>query len=541
MVVAKIPVAVEDPYVAKKLGLALEEYVNSENEKFFLDGPVGERVAVVDRNPTTGKIGSVAWSARDRRYLTGPLASDPQAMAVSVFGIVLETLSMFERPDILGGKIAWQFGSPQLLIVPNAGEWENAAYDRYSRSLQFFSFMAGRRRIFTALSRDIVAHETGHAVLDALAPALYDALNPQALALHEAIADFTAIVMALQSRSLQQWLVRERGASLEGDIPTAQIGEQFGRALEENRPLRDANSKRRLDQAGNEPHDLCEVLVAAVWRAMVQLHEHALKEARAGGKASGAAPAEALGISSRRIARILFRALDYLPPAETTFADYARALLQADTVAYPDDETGYRAVLAKEFESRRICPPEAINVKTNLGTVKVGLDELVESDWAAYRFVERERPRLRIAADVPFRLFPRRDVKRRYWVGGGKHETRREVVLQVTWEQQEPNHQIPSAPRSRSVFRGTTLVLGAPDRAGNCPILSCLTSDRGNEHANARNEALRKLVGEDRIVEGDAHEMSRARPLAPVAFAHVTPDTIRVRGTSRLLHLARAR
>jgi hypothetical protein len=536
MVVAKFPVAVEDPYVAEKLGLRLEETVHSEKEDFFLDGPVAERVAVIDRDPVTGRVASTPWSARQRRYLTGPLASDPRAMGVSAFGIVLETLAMFERPDVLGRKITWQFGSPQLFIVPNAGEWENAAYDRYSRSLQFYSFMAGRRRIFTALSRDIVAHETGHAVLDALAPALYDALHPQTLALHEAVADFTAIVMALLSEAVQKWLVRERGASLVGDIPASQIGEQFGRALTRNRPLRNANSKRRLDQAGNEPHDLCEVLVAAVWQAMVQLHEHALKEARAGGASTAAARAKALGISARRISRMLFRTLDYIPPAETTFADFARALLQADTNAYPEDKTGYRATLAQQFIDRRICTQADLGVATDLGTVKLDLDELIESDWAAYRFVERERALLRIGAGVPFRIFPRRDIARQYRIGGRK-PLMREVVLQVTWEQRETNVEIPGLPRSRSVFRGTTLVLGEPDRAGNCPVLSCMTSDRAGEHVDARNEALRALAAADRIVDGDAEQASRARPLAPVAFAHVTRDTIRVRGTGRLLHL----
>src|SRR6266536_6074792 len=102
-----------------------------------------------------------------------------------------------------------------------------------------------------------------------------------------------------------------------------------------------------MDQVGQEPHRLCEVLTGAVWSAMVQLHAAALKEAHESSAGSNEAPlGRALWISVRRIARILFRALDYLPPAEATFADYARALLRSDSVAVPNDRSGYRQVLA---------------------------------------------------------------------------------------------------------------------------------------------------------------------------------------------------
>jgi len=49
MVKAKLRVIVEDPLVKDKYGLAPED-VETEEEPFFLDGPVAERVAIIDRN-----------------------------------------------------------------------------------------------------------------------------------------------------------------------------------------------------------------------------------------------------------------------------------------------------------------------------------------------------------------------------------------------------------------------------------------------------------------------------------------------------------
>ncbi|MBI3972356.1 MAG: hypothetical protein HY332_13840 [Chloroflexi bacterium] len=560
MAIAKLRIAVEDPLVAQRHGLQWDS-VEIDDEPFFLDGPTAAQVAIVDRDSQSGRLAPpVRWLPQRRSYAIPDDLGSPEAIAVSVFGTILETLSVFQRPDVLGHRIRWQFNSSQLLVVPRAGIWANAFYDRYSRSLQFFSFDSDDgRRIHTALSRDIVAHETGHAVVDALLPALYDALNPETLGLHEAIADLTAIVMALQSRQVRNWLVREHGGRLDGDTPVSQLATEFGWARRLNRPLRNASNSKRLDDVPPEPHRLAEVLTGAVWAAVMRLHASALERAAAdAGSAPGISGAsdsagggpeaiagQALGISALRIARILFRTLDYLPPAEATFADYARALLRSDTIAYPADETGYRDVLRQEFVDRRIVGSlDELRHDPDTESIDVDLNDVLESDWAAYAFVERERDWLGLPRGRPFRLFPRRLVQRRYYVGGGRHEVRREMVLQVTWEHLEANDGVPASlrlPPRRAVFHGTTLVLGAdPDPHGRYPVLSCLTTDRAARHAATRSETIRRLAGRGQLDVADSWQSFAARhgPLAPVAFARVADQTLRLRSTARLLHLA---
>ena len=539
---AKLTIAVDDPLVVSEYGLS-PETVLTPDEPFFLDGPVAERVAVVDRDPVSGQIKPVRWVQEQQTYAVPDDMSQPESVAASVFGIVLETLELLEGADILGHKVKWSFDSPQLLLVPRAGTMDNAFYDRYSGSMQFFSFDGpNRTRVNTALSRDIVTHETGHAILDGLLPALYDAATPQSLALHEAIGDLTAIVMALQSRRIRDWLLQRNGGVLEGNTPVSQLANEFGWAtFATKRPLRNANNQCTVGSAGTEPHDLCEVLTGAFWKAIVKLHQSAIDRARASTEASGEeALGRALGISSRRIARILFRALDYVPPAEATFADYARAVLWSDGIVYPDDSTGYRKTLRDEFVERGIVgSQDELAAKPDADEVRADLNNLVESEWYAFGFAERNRKLLRIPPRTPFRLFPRRDVLRRYYLGGDSHSTKREVVFQVTWQKNEENVGIPGVPPRRAVFQGTTLVLGGEsDRRGRVPVLSCLTTDTASEHEEARNGFVLRLAERRQLETGNKWLSGNLRSQSPMVFGRVADGTLHLRGTGRLLHLA---
>lgn len=547
MVVAKLRVVVEDPVVARERGFK-PETILSDDEPFFLDGPVAARIAIVDRESDGSLASPVRWLARSRRYRSGAGMDTREAIAVNAFGIALRTLSMFERPDVLGHRVQWAFGSPQLLIVPRAGEWENAFYDRYSRSLQFFFFrgrpldaggQARRRReqlVHTALSREIVAHETAHAVLDGLAPALYDAVSPQSLALHESVGDLAALLMSLASRQMRAQLVKENEGRLDGSTPTSQLALQFGQGrFGENRPLRDAANERTMGEAGNEPHDLSEVLTGAVWKSMSAFHKYGLERAKQDPfRRRESLLARTLSISALQIGRIVFRALDYIPPAETSFADFAKALIRADEVVFPR-EGKFRDVMKEEFLKRGIVRSlRELGNKPDREYLSVDIEDLLASDWAAYAFAERERALLAIPAGVPFRLFPRRDVRRSYWLGPKERIERREVVFQVTWEENEGNPRgVPGA--RRAVFRGTTLVLGERDRRGRHPVLSCLTSSLGRK--DTRDEALSRLAESGGLRVLGAGEMPVDRPFGPYAFAHLTGGTLRVRGTARLLHI----
>jgi hypothetical protein len=160
-----VRVFVQDPLVAEKHkregGLGVEE-IHLDWEPGLTDGPTSARVAVVDYNADTGVTAKPApWNAEAKTYVDADDPDNFQFHQVNVWAIVQHTLAFFEDPYVMGRPIPWGFDGNKLIVVPHAGTMRNAFYDRQSKSLQFYYFLSDERPIYTCLSHDIVAHETG--------------------------------------------------------------------------------------------------------------------------------------------------------------------------------------------------------------------------------------------------------------------------------------------------------------------------------------------------------------------------------------------
>jgi hypothetical protein len=92
----------------------------------------------------------------------------------------------------------WQGNRKKLPLLQDDGVDVNAFYDR--RSFSFFHRMIGNGTVFSGASTDVVAHEVGHGLLDAIRPELWDAPFLEAGAFHEAFGDCVAILTALGDR-----------------------------------------------------------------------------------------------------------------------------------------------------------------------------------------------------------------------------------------------------------------------------------------------------------------------------------------------------
>ena len=465
-----------------------------------------------------------------------------------VFGTVMKTIQQFEHPQILGREVRWAFDGPQLLVVPRAGRWRNAFYQRESHSLQFFFFDHHGTEVFLSLSEDIVAHETGHAVLDGIAPDLFDAVTPQALAIHESVADLTALTRAMRNKALVDEVLRKPDWTISQTNQFTALAEEFGKAVSESRTnyLRNAFNQKSLDpNAGldavdpRDPHALAEVLTGALYAVLVKDYERLEVLALAEGLEAIPARGKALGTAAWRFERFVFRALDYLPPGEATFADFVRAVLAADMAAYdqPHHEP-YREVLRREALERHIVlSPAELDVEVNVAVQAIddsptSLEAIAQSDWYAHEWVSENRELVGIPDGAPFDLRPRLEVIRKY-AGDAAVETVNELIIKVLWETTEPNPLGPWFPDLRDVTMGATLVIDRDQRL----LRARLLTDRDPRHRLERDEFLLSLAEDDRIVSPADEPLGGADSQSYIVPT-VRAGRMKLRGAARVLHIA---
>ena len=475
----RLPIMIQDPKLSGHPHLKRIVERPYVKEDSFADGPACGRVAVRDLDPAMGgphpgvpfvppsggrKLGRYQIADEKDIYT-------PDFIAVSAFGTVLRTIHMFEEADTLGRPLAWAFDGPQLLVLPRAREEANAFYERETHSLKFCYFDNPHdpaHKVYTALSRDIVCHETGHAILDGIAPhLLYAELanTPQAYALHESVADLVAVVMSFRSGRLREAILKETEGSIDDVSVFCSIGEEFGQVRLKLDCLRDLRTPLRIaDVSAGDGYALSQVLSAALYKMIIGMHKRWWQKLSGEGAALDySLSGKALGVAVEHFKRMIFRALDYLPPAEVSFADYGRAIIAADQASHPDDPAE-REFIRQEFTERGIVSsPQALDVETNYehpALKELDLEALVSSDTIAEDFASLNRDLLCIPVGTDFHVEPRLDVTKLYYHRDHRRERVRECLFKVWWKQQQ-------------VTAGTTLAIDWKTRR----VRAVLTSD----------------------------------------------------------------
>lgn len=361
-------------------------------------GPIGEYLEVVDVDPAS-KCCYAPVDLNNPHILAEsglqPSEANPQFHQQMVYAVAMRTIEQFERA--LGRKSLW---APRIIrdsnyqvvqkeyvqrlrIYPHALREENAYYTSQKMAL-LFGYFSGQSenigttlpgaRVFCAVSHDIIAHETAHALLDGLHPRYQEATNPEVLAFHEAFADIVALFQhfTMPESLLQQ--VKDSRGDMQKDNPLAKLAVQFGEASGMHGALRSyighANAKD-YDSAleKGEPHELGAVLVSAVFAAfntiyrarssdLVRLATNGtgiLPEGEISHDLAGRLTDEAAKVADQ-VLNMCIRALDYCPPVDINFGDYLRAIITADRDLVPEDSRGYRVAFIAAFRERGIFP-----------------------------------------------------------------------------------------------------------------------------------------------------------------------------------------
>jgi len=369
-------------------------------EKLAL-GPVGN-LFEVKCDPPPDPLKAKALDLDDPHLLLSagltPTPADARFHSQMVYAVCSLTYAVFKRA--LGRDIAWATepsadGANRLVLRPFGFRGRNAGYSREAGAITFGYFNAGadpagftvqKGLICTALSHDIIAHETTHALLDGLRASFDLPTNPDVLAFHEAFADLVALFLHFSYPEVVEQAIRETGGAAARGSVLVELAREFGYARSRTRRARslrsgidvedmaafdsdaatpDVAGPRRYDP-GLEHHALGSVLVSAVFEAFTTIVKRKTERFYAIAGVSPQQPptndaliraiaGEASDVAGRFL-DICIRAIDYCPPSDMEFGEYLRALVTADAEMEQRDKWGFREALMRSFRRRHIFP-----------------------------------------------------------------------------------------------------------------------------------------------------------------------------------------
>jgi hypothetical protein len=271
---------------------------------------------------------------------------------------------------------SWQVGKT-LPVILDDGVDLNAFYTRGdlqdAPGLHFFHDNVAGRTFFSGESPDVVCHEMGHAVLDAIRPPLFDAQTIEAAAFHESFGDMSAILSALQVPSLRQAVLNETQGILNRNSRLSRLAEQLGAAIRVQHPdlvdqdcLRNAaNSFFYRDpqtlppsapaaQLSSEPHSFSRVFTAAFLDVLAGIF-----------KAQGNAPGSTQLLKATQDAgRILVAGVLDAPIVPDYYSQVAAHMVNAGEAAPFNGK--YRDVLKSAFVRRGILSLHAAATVTSV-------------------------------------------------------------------------------------------------------------------------------------------------------------------------------
>jgi hypothetical protein len=347
-------------------------------------------------SPETIKLNVTAGPASDQVKLSKTIKpengayvfdnKDPRYHAAVAFSAAEKTVETFEKA--LGDNVKWAFGGKQLGVKADAGTDFNAYYSRQSGDLNFFHDTDPKTKqvLFSADSGEVVSHETGHAILDAMRPGYLSSWSPDPAAFHESFGDVMGMLMTLQDDASVKQLAQQTGGDLSKPNLLAATGEQLGIGINDSvgknvtggdyvrnaindftwqdpSTLPDRGDATHL---GSEAHSFSRLWTGAFYDVLTEMTNQHMKAGMSAEQALKATGNEALNLYAN-----LFKTA---PKGDFTYRDMAKALMAADTQYGKGD---IAPIIKEKFTDRKILQagdqPQAAKVRFD--SVAPGADQ----------------------------------------------------------------------------------------------------------------------------------------------------------------------
>lgn len=230
-----------------------------------------------------------------------------------------------------------------LYVQPRAGKQLNAFYDRVALRFFFAKDPVTNNIVFSVNSSDVFLHETGHAILDAIRPDLFNVQAYEVWGFHEAFGDIHALMNIMSHDFVIDFMLQETGNNLNQSNTITKLAEEMGTAIynvtggsrgHTTGFLRNAfnsftyTEPEKLPRSGmdnqltSEPHSFSRVMTGAWYDILVAIYNAE--------KDSGLPPKQALINARNILTSYTFNAIPNAPATIRFYDAFAKALLVQD-------------------------------------------------------------------------------------------------------------------------------------------------------------------------------------------------------------------
>jgi hypothetical protein len=265
--------------------------------------------------------------------------------------------------SVLKNPVSKWAATNTLYVQPRAGKQLNAFYDRRGLKFFFAKDPITNNMVFSSNSFDVVLHETGHAILDALRPDLFNVQAYEVWGFHESFGDIHSMVNFLQHDFAIDAVLAETGNNMNQSSVLTRLAEEMGAAIYHVTGGSNGNNvgflrnafngftysepemlgrQGRDDQLTSEPHSFSRVFTGAWYDMLVAIYNAE--------KDSGVDPKNALINARNVLTTYTFNAIPNVPATIRFYDAFAKAMLVQDKL----NNYKYNSIMNDVFIKRGI-------------------------------------------------------------------------------------------------------------------------------------------------------------------------------------------
>ncbi len=195
----------------------------------------------------------------DRNY------SEDELDAIHTYGVTRLVIDLYENLFEKPLKWIWQQnGSDEPLTIRIRNNDINARYLKDQKCIELDYYGPYKNWTYNCRTVDLVAHETGHAILDSILPFLNEG-NAETKGLSEAFCDLTAMFIVLSQYDLCEYVIEETRGDLKLNSILTLFAAGHGFSKGPNKESRSALNDIKYNRNEWSPYHYSQVIVGLLY------------------------------------------------------------------------------------------------------------------------------------------------------------------------------------------------------------------------------------------------------------------------------------